>query len=119
MRDFRRYQVWGKAHALTLAVYDEVGRFPSHELFGLTSQLRRASSSIGMNIAEGCGFDSDAEFARFVRIAAGSASEVEYGLLLSRDLGYLPADKHTELERDVQEVKQMLYALGRRLKGEG
>ena len=86
MKDFRDLQVWQKAHGLTLAIYRVTVTFPRQELYGLTTQLRRASSSIAANLAEGCGRNSDAEFARFCSIAMGSASELEYHLLLARDL---------------------------------
>ena len=110
MRDFEQIQVGRKAHALTLAVHEATKGFPADERFGLTSQMRRASSSIGSNIAEGCGRESDADFARFLQMAAGSASELEYQLLLAKDLGYLPADRHAELRAACKEVRRMLYA---------
>jgi four helix bundle protein len=78
MKDFRTLTVWQKAHQLTLAVYKATRGFPKEEMYGLTSQVRRASSSIPANIAEGCGRDGDAELARFFQIAMGSASELEY-----------------------------------------
>ena len=86
MRDFRDIKAWQKGHRLALAVYQATKRFPTEERYGLKSQARRAAASIPTNIAEGCGRDSEAEFARFLRIAAGSASELEYLLLLARDL---------------------------------
>ena len=86
MKDFRELQVWRKAHELTLAVYQITASFPREELYGLTAQLRRAGSSIAANLAEGCGRNGDAELARFCSIAMGSASELEYHLLLARDL---------------------------------
>jgi four helix bundle protein len=85
MRDFRELKVWHKAHQLTLAVYSATKTFPRDELYGLTSQIRRAAVSIGANIAEGAGKNSPAEFGRFLQIALGSASELEYHLLLSGD----------------------------------
>ena len=78
MRDFRDLKVWNKAHQLTLNVYQGSSQFPSEEKFGLTSQLRRAVSSIPTNIAEGCDHEGDAELKRFMQIAMGSASETEY-----------------------------------------
>ncbi len=108
MRDFRRLQGWHKAHQLVLAVYQETAGFPSEERFGLTSQLRRASVSIPANIAEGCGRRTDDDFARFMDYAMGSASEVEYHLLLSRDLGILAKDPHQHLHAQTTEVKRML-----------
>ena len=90
MKDFRQLKVWEKAHQLALQVYKTTVNFPREELYGLTSQIRRSSMSIPTNIAEGCGRHTDAEFARFLQIAMGSASETEYQLLLARDLEFLP-----------------------------
>jgi four helix bundle protein len=89
MKDFHELQVWQKAHQLTLAIYRVTASFPREELFGLTSQLRRACSSIPANLAEGCGRTGDAEFCRFCSIAMGSPSELEYHLLLGKDLGHI------------------------------
>jgi len=108
MRYFRDLKVWQKAHRLTIAVYAATRGFPKEELFGLTSQTRRASASIGANIAEGCGRASDGDFTRFLTIALGSASELEYHLLLAADLRLLEPSTHQQLEKDVQEVKKML-----------
>lgn len=111
MKDFRSLQVWEKAHRLALAVYRATSGFPKEELYGLTSQIRRASVSIPTNIAEGCGRHTDAEFARFLQIAMGSASETEYQLLLGRDLEFLPQDSYETLRQQVEEVKRMLATL--------
>ncbi len=111
MQDFRNLKVWQKAHELTLAVYAGTDRFPRSELFGITGQLRRAVASIPTNIAEGCGRGSDADFARFLQFAMGSASETEYHLLLAADLGYLDRDTHALLDERVKEVKRMLAVL--------
>lgn len=108
-------KVWQKAHELTLAVYRATKGFPREELYGLTSQLRRAAASVPANLAEGCCRRTDADFRRFVGIAMGSASEVEYHLLLSRDLGFVPESQYGELCKDVQEVKRMLFAFHDRL----
>jgi four helix bundle protein len=116
MQDFRDLKVWSKAHALTVAVYAATQRFPDAERFGLTSQMRRAAYSIPSNIAEGCGRGSDADFARFLHHAMGSASELEYFTLLARDLDLLTQTHHEELTVDVQEIKRMLSALIGRLK---
>ena len=89
MKDFRQLKVWEKAHGLTLEIYKATLVFPADERFGLTSQMRRCSSSIGANIAEGCGRSSDGDFCRFLEIAMGSVTELDYHLLLARDLGYL------------------------------
>jgi four helix bundle protein len=109
MRDFKDLQVWRKAHQLTLNVYRATEGFPRSELFGLTSQIRRAASSIEANLAEGCG-RTQAEFGRF-QIALGSNCEVEYHLLVSRDLLLLSPEIHRRLLEQVEEVRRMLNAL--------
>ena len=111
MQDFRSLKVWEKAHALTLDIYRVTRPFPAEEQYGLTSQLRRASASVPANIAEGCGRGTPNELARFVQIAQGSASEVEYHLLLAHDLGYLSPTDHHRLEAATVEVKRMLTGL--------
>jgi four helix bundle protein len=116
MGDFHRLAVWKKSHQLTLRIYAASGSFPRGEQYSLTSQLRRAASSIPANIAEGCGRDTDPELARYCGIALGSASELEYHLLLSRDLTYLADDLYQELTREVDEVKRMLASLITRIR---
>jgi four helix bundle protein len=111
MRNFRELQVWKKAHAVTLHVYRLTSEFPPHELYGLVSQLRRACVSIPTNLAEGCGRQGDREFARFAQIAMGSASEAEYLLLLSGELGYLPGPERDALLANIEEIKRMLTGL--------
>lgn len=111
MKDFRRLKVWEKAHLLTLEVYRLTARFPREELYGLTSQIRRCSASIGANIAEGCGKEGNKELHRFLQIASGSASELDYHLLLARDLNYLPNADHTRVDRRLLEVRRMLTGL--------
>lgn len=117
MQDFRNLKVWEKAHALTLSVYRSTRGLPSDERFGLTSQLRRACSSIPANLAEGCARFSDVDFARFVNNAAGSASETDYHLLLSKDLDYVEAADYQALFEQVNEVKRMLNSFERTLRG--
>ena len=117
MRNYEDLEVWQRAHALTIRVYRITNDFPRSEMFGLTSQIRRASNSIGANLAEGCGRWSDAELARHVQIAMGSASELQHHLRLARDLGFLrPTDHATALD-DLTSVRQMLTAFLKRLKG--
>lgn len=93
MQDFRKLKVWRKSHDLTLEVYGSTATFPKEELYGLTGQIHRAASSVSANIAEACGRGGNAEFARFLRIAMGFASELEYHLLLARDLKLLHGDE--------------------------
>ena len=111
MQSFRNLQVWEKSHNLTLQIYKLTSECPREEIYGLTSQIRRACASIPTNIAEGCGRESSADFARFLQIAMGSASETEYLILLAHDLKYLTADQHTELMDTTIRVKKMLTAL--------
>ena len=111
MQDFRKLKVWDKAHQLALGIYQVTARFPREELYGLTSQIRRASISIPTNLAEGCSRSTDAEFARFLQIAMGSASETEYELLLSLDLGFMTRDKYSELDVATKEEKRMLSSM--------
>lgn len=108
MEDFKNLIVWDKCHQFTLAIYGHTRKFPKEEMYGLTRQLRRASASIGANIAEACGRRSDAEMKRFLQIARGSANEVEYHLLLARDLQYLPIEVFKDLEEKMHEVQRML-----------
>jgi four helix bundle protein len=111
MQNFRNLDVWGKAHKLTIDVYRATAMFPKSELYGLTSQMRRASASIGANIAEGCGRRGNTELGRFLHIAMGSASELEYQLLLARDLQMLSDPEHRRLDVLVTELKRMLSRL--------
>jgi four helix bundle protein len=111
VRDFKDLRVRSKAHSMTIGVYKATKEFSREELFGMTSQMRRAASSIGANIAEGTGRRSDGELTRFLHIARGSAAELEYHLLLARDLDLLPNAKFDLLSRQVDEVQRMLTSL--------
>jgi len=116
MSDFTKLLVWKKAHALTLSIYRESAVWPRHEQYGLISQTRRAASSIPSNIAEGCGRDGDAELARYVSIAKGSAAELAYLLLLATDLGYRSSVKPDTTRDAVVEVQRMLWSLEQKLR---
>jgi four helix bundle protein len=111
MKDFRNLNVWHKAHELTLEIYRVTARFPREELYGLTSQMRRCSASIGANIAEGCGKRSNAEFQRFLQIASGSGSELDYHLLLARDLRLLADTDYDRVVKELSIMRRMLTAL--------
>jgi len=115
MQNFRELKVWQKAHGLTLGIYRVTRTFPREELYGIMSQLRRAAASVPANLAEGRCRRTDRDFGRFASIALGSASEVEYYLLLSRDLELLEEGAYYELADQVEEVKRMLSALQDRL----
>jgi len=116
MQDFRKLAVWIKSHELTLRLYALTVAFPREEVYGLVSQLRRAAASVPANIAEGCGRGGRADMARFLQIALGSASELEYHLLLARDLNYLTNADHEAAAREVTEIKRMLTGLARRVR---
>ena len=116
MKDFRSLKVWEKAHAMTLTIYKSTESFPKQEMYALTSQLQRAAVSIPANIAEGCGKDSDAELKRYFLISMGSASELEYLLLLAYDLGYLPENTFQSMTSDLVEIRKMLNAFIQKLK---
>jgi len=118
LKDFRELKVWRKTHQLTLTVYESTAIFPREKLYGLTSQLRRAAPSIPANLAEGCGRNGDAEFARFCCIAMGSACEVEYHLLLANELKLIKPKQYDELSARTIEVKRMLSSLIQKLKAE-
>lgn len=116
MKDFRNLKVWEKAHQLTLKIYKVTEKFPREELYGLTSQIRRACVSIPTNISEGCVRSSDADFARFLYIALGSTSELEYLILLSNDLKFIQSELQIELNNEINEIKKMLIAMIHKLK---
>lgn len=116
MKDYRGLNVWEKAHLMTLAIYRVTATFPKDELYGLTGQVRRSCVSVPANIAEGCGRGTDAEFARFLQIAAGSASELDYHLLLAHDLNLIADKDYETIAGSLIEVRKMLTALIKRLK---
>ena len=115
MKDFRKLQVWEKAHQLALTLYPVTASFPRDETYGLASQIRRAASSIPSNIAEGCGREGDAELSRFCTIARGSASELEYQILLARDLKLIQPPDYEQLAERTTEIKPMLTVLVQKL----
>jgi len=111
VKDFRDLKVWERAHLLMLSGYKSTAAFPSDERFGLISQMRRCSASIGANIAEGCDKRGNGEFQRFLQIASESASELDYHLLLARDLNFLRADEYKKLTQDLLQMRRMLTSL--------
>jgi four helix bundle protein len=115
MKDFRDLKVWEKAHDLALDCYGVTSGFPKHEIFGIVAQIRRSGSSIAANIAEGCGRGGNAEFQRFLQMAMGSASELEYHILLSRDLHFLDPGLHDQVHDKIVEIKKMLASLIRKV----
>ena len=118
MRNSRELKVWEKSHLLALAVYKATDKLPRAEMYALTSQIRRCSVSIPANIAEGCGRNGDAVLARFLQISMGSASELEYHLLLAHDLNFLGTNEYEGLARETTEVKRMLTSFINRLRAD-
>jgi four helix bundle protein len=116
MRNYRDLRVWEDAHQLTLAIYRDTQGFPKEERFGLTSQIRRASVSIGANLTEGCGRRSDGEMARYVQIAMGSGAELSYHLRLARDLGFLENEEYATLSTAIERIMKMLPALSGKIR---
>lgn len=116
MKNFRELKIWEISHQIVLCIYEVTANFPKHELYGLTSQMRRAAASIPTNIAEGCGRGSDADFARFLQIAMGSGSELEYQLILAHDLGLIDKLQHNKLSNELIETKRMLNSFLQKLK---
>ncbi len=115
MRDFKKYDIWQLSHLLTLDIYKLTSEFPKEEIYNLTSQIRRASSSIPTNISEGCGRNSDKEFNQFLNIALGSANETEYLLILSRDLQYLDLEIALDFLEKINTIKSKIYNLKQKL----
>lgn len=111
MKDYKNFTVWQKSHQLTLDVYKDLKDFPKDEIFGLISQMKRSSSSIPTNIAEGCGRNTDKDFARFLIIAFGSANELEYQFILSKDLKFIDLETSEKLLFQIEEIKKMLNSL--------
>lgn len=114
--DFKQLKVWQKAHLFTLQVYKMTNNFPDNERYGLVSQIRRAAASIPTNIAEGYGRSGQTERSHFINIAIGSANEVEYQLILSKDLGYIPQEEYSNCTGNIQEIRKMLTSLYQKIR---
>ncbi len=115
MRDFKKYDIWQLSHSIALEIYKITSNFPKEEIYGLTSQIRRAVASIPTNVSEGCGRNSDKEFNQFLNIALGSANETEYLLILSKDLKYIPEDLFSDLESKINIIKSKIFKLKEKL----
>ncbi len=116
MHQFKELKVWQKGRMLVKEIYNVTNDFPKDEIFGLTSQIRRCTTSIPANIAEGCGRGTNNELNRFLDIANGSAFELETFLILSLDLKYIIQEQFNLLDEKVQEVQKMIYSLKKTLK---
>lgn len=109
MRDFKQLEFWQRSHQLVLSIYNLSRNFPKEELFGLTSQIRRSAVSIPSNIAEGCGRESNAELKRFLTIAAGSASELQYQLFLSKELSHIDENVFKDLDSEIVAIRKLIF----------
>ena len=119
MRDYKKLDVWKKSHLLTKQIYaDILPIMPVDERFALTNQLRRSTYSIPLNIVEGCGKNSDKDFAHYLDNALGSAHEVEYTCFLIFDMGFIPKETYNIVNSAINEVKAMLIAFIKFLRGE-
>ena len=109
MRNFLNLEIWKRSHQFVLKIYNITKSFPREEVFGLSSQMRRSSSSIPTNIAEGCGRNTNPQFVHFLNISSGSCSEIQYQLILSRDLTYISEKAFEELHSEIIEIRKMIY----------
>ena len=116
VQSFKDLIIWQKSHQLTLKLYTLTKQFPDAEKFMITSQIRRAAYSIPSNIVEGHSRNSGKEFRYFLSIARGSLSELEYFLILSKDLKYIAEDEFNELEANLVEISKILYSFTTNLK---
>ncbi len=116
MKNFRDLIIWQRSHLFTLRIYETTINYPREEMFGLVSQMKRSSTSIPTNIAEGCGRNSESELAQFLTIAMGSAAELEYQLILSKDLHYLNETTYNSLSKEIIEIRKMLNVFIRKLR---
>jgi four helix bundle protein len=120
MRDYQKLDVWKKAHLFTLQVYREIlPIMPIEEKFALTQQIRRATYSIPLNIVEGSGKNTDKDFVHYLDNALGSTKEIEYALILIRDLTYINLEVYEAVNKSVNEIKAMLIAFIKFLRGGG
>ena len=115
MQDFHSLLIWQKGHDLTLKVYEASKAFPKEEMFALTSQVRRAAYSIPTNIAEGSERKTKADFSHFLQMSIGSVSELEYEILLAKDLHYIKEDKYNELKAEIVDLRKMIINFQKRI----
>ena len=117
MRNFKKYDVWRLSHELVLKVYKITSNFPESEKYQLITRMERAAYSIPSNSSKGCGRDSEKDFNKFVQICLGSANELDYFFILSRDLSLIDSDTYEKLSTEINEIKKKLFNLGKKLKG--
>ncbi len=119
MRDYKKLEIWKKSHLLTKQVYSNIlPLMPTEERYALSNQLRRSTYSIPLNIVEGCGKNTNKDFAHYLDNALGSAHEVEYTCYLICDLGFIGEDIYNIVNKEINEVKAMLIAFIKHLRDE-
>ncbi|MGB8703985.1 MAG: four helix bundle protein [Gillisia sp.] len=116
MVNYKNYDVWKKSHALVIEIYKTTRKFPESEKFNLVSQINRAALSVPTNIVEGCGRETQKEFARFLHIASGSAFELEYLIFVSLELNFIEKRQADQLLSEIDEIKKMLFSLIKKIK---
>lgn len=118
MRDYRKIVAWQRGHALALRIYRATASFPGHEQQGITSQLRRAASSVPANIVEGAARSTKRDYVRYLGIALSSLKETEYFLLLSHDLSYIDTHAYEVLTAEMNQTFAALVGLQKAVRGE-
>ncbi|MBO5539816.1 MAG: four helix bundle protein [Muribaculaceae bacterium] len=118
MRDYKKLSIWQRSLDFSIKIYEKTRQFPADERFGLTSQLRRAATSIPINIAEGCGRDTNRDFAHFIHIAEGSACEVECELIIAHRVNYLSQSDYAHLAQEIDEIKRMIASFKIKVEGD-
>lgn len=116
MHRFKELEIWKRSRKFCFSIYEATSKFPFSEKFGLTNQLRRASISIPSNIAEGSARYSDKDFIRFLRMAIGSAYEIETQLLIAYDLNFLSMESQEKLIQELNEIIKMISKFAKKLK---
>jgi four helix bundle protein len=119
MRNYKKFGVWLRSHELVLLIYRDIAPdIPDSERFALTIQMKRAAYSVPFNIVEGCGRNSEKDFAHFLDISLGSAHELEYCLLLAKDLTFIDPEKYQLLNEKINGIKAMIINLIKRIRAE-
>lgn len=108
MRDYKKLEVWQKSYQLGLTIYTITKNFPKEELYGITSQMRRSSISIPLNIAEGSRRSTDKDYKSFIHIAYGSCAELEVQIMYAQDLGYIDTETYSRFLEEISQISKML-----------
>ena len=118
MQDYRKLDVWTKAHELVLETYHATAPVLERPFPCLVLQLRRVAAAVPVHIIEGCGHSARSDFARFLQMATSSAHELQYHLMLAHALAVLPGPEYARLDARTEQVRQMLTGLLRKVRGQ-